>query len=240
MNSEIEKTLYKKAKRYVSILRIVPFVKMIAVCNNLAFSKVDEHSDIDLFIVAERGRLFIVRTLVTFILQVLGVRRHGNLVAGRFCLSFFVDDTSYDLSKIAIDDDIYLAYWCKTLVPLVDRGGAEEFVLNNQWIADYFEKPFDFKLDNSRILKDRFVFGRALLRVLFFWKWGDFVEGVLSSWQIKRARAKAARASKGADLVISDHMLKFHNIDRRRYYRDKYFETYGKNALLTDQRFARL
>ena len=121
------------------ILRIIPFVKMVAICNNLSFGRVDEHSDIDIFVVAERGRLFFVRSFITFLLHISGVRRHGNKVAGRFCLSFFVDEEGTDLSKIALEKDIYLAFWVKNLVPVIDNGFASEFMRKNDWIRGYFE-----------------------------------------------------------------------------------------------------
>jgi len=112
---ELEKKMWKKARRYVRFLQIVPFVRMVSVCNNLAFSKVREGSDIDIFIIAKNGRLFLVRSFVTFLLQILGVRRHGKKISKRFCLSFFIDESVMDLSKIALENDIYLAFWIKIL-----------------------------------------------------------------------------------------------------------------------------
>src|SRR3989338_10492249 len=123
--SELENNLWLKVGRYVPFLRIVPFLKLVAVCNNLAFGKVKEKSDIDLFIIAKSGRLFTVRILVTGILHCLGVRRHGKKIAGRFCLSFFVDDKNLNLEPIAIDKDVYLAYWIKNIRPVLDDGIAE-------------------------------------------------------------------------------------------------------------------
>src|SRR3989338_8633583 len=141
---DIERKLWNRVDRFVWWLRFVPFLRMVAVCNNLSFSKgtseklpsaastaslpcrrigntavastpcflaygsfsgvpkVDDDSDIDLFIVARAGRLFIVRSFSILILHVLGVRLHGKKIKGRFCLSFFIDDTALDLSKIAI------------------------------------------------------------------------------------------------------------------------------------------
>ena len=118
--NEIEKKLWKRVRFFSKFFKMIPFLKMAAVCNNLAFGKVSENSDIDLFIVAKTGRLFTVRTFVTFWFSVFGVRRHANKVAGRFCLSFFIDEEAMDLSPLAIPKDFYLAYWVGTIVPIVD------------------------------------------------------------------------------------------------------------------------
>lgn len=223
---KIEEKLWGKVESYVPYLRWVPFLRMVAVCNNLAFGKVDQKSDIDLFIVARRGWLFTVRILVTLILQVLGVRRHGSKVAGRFCLSFFVDDSYLDLSKIAIENDIYLAYWVASLKPVVDDGVSGQFWRENKWVEGYFEKG-ELSRDVGRVLAQP----KNGLRFLF----PKFIESFLRNWQLKRARKKAAKASGEADLIVQEHILKFHNIDRRKYYREKWVAKYGEQKITSEK-----
>lgn len=235
MNSEIEKKLWRRAEKYVRILRMIPFLRMVAVCNNLAFGKVDEKSDIDLFIVAGRGRLFIVRLFVTFLLHVMGVRRHGKKVAGRFCLSFFVDEDGMDMRKIAIDNDIYLAFWVRTMVPLMDDGVSGEFLKENEWVRRYFAD--DFEMERNRV-----VGGGGILNKVFGWMlggwFGDKMEGVLKKWQMKRAKKKMEVVDmEVASLIVEDHILKFHNVDRRREYRKKWFDKYGVEEKLDLEKF---
>ncbi|MFH1533580.1 MAG: hypothetical protein ABID64_01475 [Nitrospirota bacterium] len=235
MNSEIEKKLWMRAKKYVRYLRVVPFLRMVAVCNNLAFGKVDEKSDIDLFIVAKRGRLFIVRLFVTFLLHVMGVRRHGEKVAGRFCLSFFVDEDGMDMREIAIDNDIYLAFWMKTMVPLMDDGVSGELLKENEWVKRYFAD--DFVIDRSNV-----VGSGGILNGIFGWMlggwFGDKIEGVLKKWQMGRAKRKVAVVDmEVASLIVEDHILKFHNVDRRREYRKKWFDKYGVEEKLDLEKF---
>lgn len=236
---EIEKKLWKKAFFYVGILQVVPFVKMISVCNNLAFSAVDEKSDIDLFVIAKTGRLFLVRTFVTAIFQILAVRRHGMKISGRFCLSFFVDESAVNLEKIALKKDIYLAYWCRSMVPLIDDEFSDSFIRKNSWANDYFEE--NLVLDTSRILKIGKT--KRLLNRIFSWifngKFGDFCEQKLMNWQLKRAKEKSLSASGEASLIINEHMLKFHNVDRRKKYASLWDEKF-KDLKLTDERFLAL
>jgi len=235
MNSEIEKKLWERVRRYVGILRIVPFLRMVAVCNNLAFGKVDERSDIDLFIVAKRGRLFIVRLFVTFLLHVMGVRRHGDKVAGRFCLSFFVDEDFLDMKGIAIDNDIYLAFWVRTMVPVIDDGVSGEFLNANGWVVRYFEE--DFEMDGSRVVGSGGFLSKIFGWILGGW-FGDKVEKVLKKWQMGRAKKKALEVDVNvASLVVEDHILKFHNVDRRREYRKKWFDKYGVKEKLDLEKF---
>lgn len=234
--NDINKKLWKKAERYARFLNMIPFVRMVAVCNNLAFGKVDEQSDIDLFVVAKTGRLFTVRIFITALLHVLGVRRHGDKISGRFCLSFFVDDSYLNLSKIAIENDIYLAFWVKNIVPIIDDGVSDEFLKANVWARGYFENSSDFEIDNSRILK-RYSFLRGFLKWILSGWFGNVFEKWMKNWQLRRAGRKSLVATDKASLLVAEHVLKFHNVDRRREYRGLWLEKYGEDVKLSREKF---
>lgn len=266
--TELERKLWARARRYVRFLRFVPFLRMVAVCNNLSFSRVNEESDIDLFVIAKSGRLFTVRFFSILILQILGVRLHGNKIRKRFCLSFFVDDSALDLSKIAIHRDIYLAFWIKSLVPILDDGVSSELLDSNNWAREYFERAEDFRLKRERQINDRSVLKRFLSFVLSG-RFGDALEKKLLRWQKERANKKAKNIidekeasarrecehpSKGrvaspegagslktdVSLIIEDHVLKFHHHDRRGDFSAKWTRTYGEDVKLNDERFLSL
>lgn len=239
---KIEKNLWKKVFKYVKFLKFVPFLRMAAVCNNLSFGTVNAKSDIDLFIAAKKGRLFLVRTIVTFIFSILGVRRHGNKIAGRFCLSFFVDDEFLDFSKIALENDIYLAFWIKNLVPVVDDGVSREFFMKNIWIDNYFESDFVIE-DLQEKLMDEYGqvvikpkgFLKNFLTWIFDGRFGNFVEKKLKNWQMKRAEKKTNAIPDTIGLMIGEHILKFHNVDRRREYRGLWMKNFGQDKISRDK-----
>lgn len=91
---------------------------MVAVSNSLAMYATHKNSDIDLFIVTAPERLWIVRTLVLIIATLLGVRTKPGNEAGKFCFPFFMTEKNLSLKNIAIENDIYLAYWIETLKPI--------------------------------------------------------------------------------------------------------------------------
>jgi len=194
---------------------------MVAICNNLSFGKVNKESDIDFFVVARRGHLFTVRILLTIFFQVMGVRRHGEKEAGRFCLSFFIDDTVLDFKQIAIEDDFYLSLWLTNLKPVIDDGVSADFLAANHWVWSHFDQQTS--VDVSR-KKWRPV-------DIFTWLFPSFFEQWMKHWQLKRARQKARSAGPESSLVVTPHMLKFHNIDRRAYYRDRWKERFGQKKL---------
>lgn len=229
----LEKELWGKVKKYIKYLKWIPSLRMVGVCNNLAFGDIDEKSDIDLFVIAKKGRLFTVRFLVTAILHVLGVRRHGNKIDGRFCLSFFVDDSSLDLKHIALENDVYLAYWVKTMKPIIDDGVSEEFLAANGWIKRYFEDGTEFEVDKSHLIYKKKA--KRSFYILGFFPF--FFEHHFRRAQLRSVRGKFNRLENKSGTVISDHMLKFHNFDRRGEYSKFWIEKYGCDSKITDHKF---
>jgi hypothetical protein len=152
-----------------------------------------------------------------------------------------VDEDALDLSKIAIYKDIYLAFWIKSMIPLIDDGISNEFLKKNLWAKDFFERREDFQIDNSKVLKLTGFnkFANKFLKWILNGRIGNLVEFLLKKWQLKRARGKIKNVDGNASLIVEDHILKFHNIDRRREYRDKWELKYGIEKI-TDERFLRL
>lgn len=81
----------------------------------------DGDSDIDLFVETAPGMLWTGRVMTTLFFSLLGVRRHGKYVKGRFCLSFFAVENA-DLGKVAIEEDAYLYEWARRLVSVDGKG----------------------------------------------------------------------------------------------------------------------
>ena len=229
----LEEKLWNRVDRYLRFLKFVPFLRMVAVCNNLAFGRVKPDSDIDLFIVARKGRLFIVRSFVTIILQLMGVRRHGNKIAGRFCLSFFVDDSALCLKKLALEDDVYLAFWIKSMKPVLDDGVFKDFIRENTWIDSFVEK--DGLQNYDHLLKSNTPFVRSLFEKTFSGFFGNFWNEILASWQIKRARRKSKNLESRNGITVSEHILKFHNRDRRDEYRKLWRKKFGNQKVTKDK-----
>lgn len=211
----VNRALHEKCRKYLPMLRHIPGIRFCGVGNTLAFDAATEDSDIDLFIIARKDMLWWVRWWVTALLHLRGVRRHGKKVAGRFCLSFFVDESAMDLSKVAIEDDVYLRYWIATLQPIFGRqtfrrfrDANAPFVLSKIPYA-FVESPTPPDGGNVLLEKLLLSIGRPLL-------W-------MTRWvQRQKMRHLPVKLGPGAYVVVNDHMLKFHNNDRRLSFRDKW------------------
>ncbi len=204
----------------VSLFRHVPFIRMVAVGNTLADRTANPESDIDLFIVTDRRRLFTTRTIVTVLLQLFGLRRHGRKVRDRMCLSFWVTEEHLDLSDIAFAPyDIYLAYWIAELRPVLDSSGETypAFLAANRWVREFVPRYDAVRFEASGLSRlarrlERLLDGRA----------GDRIENGLARWQLKRIDTGERKDAPDVKIVADRTMLKFHEKERRKAYRDEW------------------
>ncbi|MBI3261429.1 nucleotidyltransferase domain-containing protein [Candidatus Berkelbacteria bacterium] len=81
--------MIEKAKRYARIIGNLPFVEQVSLTGSLAEGRQHQGSDIDFFVQVHPGRIYFTRLLVTLVVQLLGVRRHDQAIAGRICLNWF-------------------------------------------------------------------------------------------------------------------------------------------------------
>ncbi|EKD93328.1 MAG: hypothetical protein ACD_28C00178G0006 [uncultured bacterium] len=229
--SEIEQEIvakhWKKVKRFQWVFTLVPYLELVAVCNNLSFNHVTQSSDIDLLVVTKPNRLFIGRLLLTFWLQILGIRRHGNKIAGRFCLSFFITSHHLNLETIKIhDQDIYLAYWLKTLQPVMGKKEIYDQLLdqNASWLSFFFKTPLEPQLHHFKPSSKTLEIPKKIQEKILNTRWGDRLETYLEHWQTHRAQSKQKTLSSRSSIMIKKDMLKFHNVDRRK----EFYETWQK------------
>ena len=223
------------ARRGIKKLRWIPFVRSVFVCNTLAGGYVKEDSDIDVFVVVQKGRLWLSRLFVTFFLSVTGLRRNKRQIKNKICLSFYVSDDHLDLKDIAIDEpDIYLMYWLVQLVSVYDPDNILADVQKaNAWVKKYLLsefQPYEI-LPREKVADSRLSRGfKRVFEIMWTGAYGNFLEAQAKA--VQRARMKLTRGSVRDEpdtrVVISDSMLKFHENDRREEYRERW------RSLITD------
>lgn len=213
-NTKFYKKFKKKSERFLSLLKFIPFVDAVSLCNNMGFKSVTKDSDIDLFIITDPKRIFTARILVTLLFHFLKLRRHSNKIAGRFCLSFFVSNPKFSLAKISIPNDYYLFFWGRYLDP----------IFGFKYFNKFFESNFDFlnfRMNlNTDFDKEKKSFIKLIFEKLLYFRFGDFIENKLCRWHEKRLFLNRQKFNKNSDVIVSKEMLKFHNFDRRKYYSD--------------------
>ncbi len=217
-------TKFVRARRFARLARFVPFVRMVAVCNNLAFRNAREKSDIDVFIVVAKRRLWFARLVITLFAHVFGFRRHGKTIANRICLSFYVSEDHLQLKRLTLSpEDPYFVYWVSQLVTLYDQQTFGRFSHANEWIKDYLPNHFAYAPSTRFLVTDsRFsLFCKRAGEFIAAGSFGNMLERFSKSTQRIYMKRKTANKTlgRGTEVVIADDILKFHEEDRRVPYR---------------------
>jgi len=210
---------YKKAVRLSKFLSLIPHNKMIAVCNTLGYSNSRESSDIDLFIITAKNRIWLARLLSVFFLKILGLRPKGKKVKNKFCLSFFVAEDQLNIKELSMgEQDVYFQFWLTQLVPIYNTQNLyEKFLEANGWVKAYLPNSIGIDPAQRRKVKEKIKTVRRVWAKTTF----NIDEKAAKLIQLTILPKKLkALANKDTRVVINDQILKFHDNDRREVYRD--------------------
>jgi len=217
----IARKKYKRALRVIKILSIFPFIKMIAVCNTLAYDNVRDDSDIDLFIVTAKNKIWTARFYAILFLKIFHLRPTKKSKKDKICLNFFVSEGGLNLQPLTIENDVYFTYWLKQMAPVYDDKVFNKLTKENVGIIQNINNSSPVGFFNKRktthnIFKEGF---KSALEVFNSWVW---LEKLLKWAQIKimPQSMKIKSSEKETGVVINDQVLKFHVDDRREKYCD--------------------
>jgi hypothetical protein len=197
---------FHKVQRAVQVLARLPWIDGVAVCNSLSWYHTTSESDIDLFIVARPGRIWSARLLATAPAMLLR-QRPGEAKEDPVCFSFFSTAEALQFEKLKIaDQDPYLAYWCRSLVPLVDHvGWMDKFEMDNPWLrqvlphAQFVRRAHRFR-PRSRWRLPWLPISEQLFKQV---QWDKFPQSIRSLMNLDTR------------VIVTDEHLKFHDTDRR-------------------------
>jgi len=217
---------FKRALRFIKWLRFIPFIKMIAVCNSLAYSNASKEGDIDLFIVADKNRLWLSRFLAVGFLKLLRVRptlvSKQDTIDANFFLS--AEDLNISSSQIS-DNDLYLNYWIDQLVPIFDPENIyQKFQTANSWVKQILPNAFGYDTAARRRIGNNFL--SKIVRFKLEWILGyNFFEKLAKKFQLKiLPQDLRAMINQNTKVIVNEQMLKFHREDRREEYLRKFNE----------------
>jgi len=202
--NKIANNKLKIALRVARWLRFVPFVRMIALTGSLAMKNAESGSDLDLLIVLEHGKIFTGRTCVTGMVHLLGRRRHGDKIANRVCLNYFITDSSFEI----VLKDLFSASEYSFIYPVFGWHNFQKFQQANEWIKKYKPNFRPDEIPNLKFLKETFftyrlrLVGEALLGF-------GFIEEFLKKWQTKRIARDPRTKKDGSMVVANEEMLVF-------------------------------
>lgn len=216
---------FQKLHRISPFFASIPAVQAIAAANTLAWWHTGSASDIDLYIITQPHRIWSSRFFLVLPFLIAGHRPHQSLSeSGKdpFCFSFFSTSDALQLEELKWNDqDYYLAYWIKSLVPILDR--EKQFAYMNT-----LNKWADSLLPNAHVRRIHpFHQPRWSLRLPIQWSLFEPFFRWLQRYRFPLVLRELA--NKDTRVVIRDDMLKFHENDRRQDFMQRFQDTYERN-----------
>jgi predicted nucleotidyltransferase len=171
--------LISTAKKVSGLLIRFPYVRGIAISGSLSKNFADEESDIDLFIITAKNKLWIARTLMHCFkkLTYLVNRQHY------FCMNYYVDEQELQIRE----KNIYTAIEIATLIPLHGDTVFEQFYIANSWSRNYLPNKC-LRLTTAASLKNSFL--KGFTEILFNNWLGDAIDNLLMRITAKRWEKK--------------------------------------------------
>jgi len=215
---------------YARILKHLPFVQTIFVCNSLSYQNSRPESDIDFAIISHKNRLWTCRFFCAGLMALLRRRPTNHTQKNRLCLSFFVSEADLNLQKISYPEDIHFVYWLKQFLPIYDRNNfVQKFSDANTWLNDLLPN-YSPTVTNSRwMIKGNFRLS-FLIELLLKTRPGNYVERWVKNIQLRIMPKNLIELSKSQEtnVVINDFLLKFHDKDTRQQIQKQWVENYNK------------
>lgn len=205
------------AGRMAGLLKFVPTVKLVGVTGGLAMGNAKVADDIDFFIIAGRGTLWITRLISTILIELTGRRRHPGEkeVGNSICLNMFMSEENLGLP--AADRDLFSAHEVLQMLPLWEKDNLYlKFLKANSWVKYFLPNAWSEKV-KSQTSKVK-SYQKFPINVF------DFLSGIsliacylslkltepLSKWMQLRYM-KNHRTTE----VVSDTVIRFHPRDAR-------------------------
>jgi predicted nucleotidyltransferase len=160
--------LIRTAHKVSELLIWFPFVRGLAISGSLSKNYADDDSDIDLFIITAKNRLWIARTLMHSLkkLTFLFNKQHY------FCMNYYVDEVQLQIRE----KNIYTAIEVATLMPLQGDTIFEQFYAENSWTKDYLPNNY-LRLSSAKATKKRWL--KQLFETMLNNKLGDIIDKTL-------------------------------------------------------------
>ena len=113
-----------QARKFSKIISSFPFVRGVMLSGSMSKNYMDAKSDIDYFIITEKGRLWMVRVALVLFRRffLLNSRKY-------FCTNYFIDSAHLEIEEKNLFTSVEVA----TLKPMFGKKVISQFHLANQW-----------------------------------------------------------------------------------------------------------
>lgn len=220
----------KIARKVTRLFCLLPTVKFVALSNLIGRHNLRDGSDIDLFIITKKNRIWITRLFCAGLMKILRQRPTPENKRDKICLSFYIDEKHLDLSSLADGkNDYYFHFWLAGLHPIYDAGAYHHQLMQaNSWLKAYLPNG-DFLLNNQAYREAPKSWREKILTFSLFCRLGNFLESWSQKFQLKiMPLALKNKLNQDSRVIVRDGIIKLYLVDRRREFSKRYQESVNK------------
>jgi len=207
--------------KYRWVFKGVPFLSGAFVSGSVAGGWPGKESDIDILIVAKRGRIWTARLFLTLFTNVLGIRRKGADIANQLCLNHYITDGALEIPF----QSLYNVHTYVNLIPVVNRHTVfERFFRTNHWMDKYFSntmeygrsEDYQYQFPTRRVLERASRGFQIASEFLLRGTLGDFLEKGARALQQYFIQKNPSTGKRGGRIQAHDFQLEFHPQSKER------------------------
>ena len=197
-----------RVRKITWFLQVVPFIRFIGLTGSLAYDVAKKDSDIDIFIISKKNRIYTCRFFVIGILKLLGMYHPPANAkrAGKICPNRFVTDAYFLINP----QNRYHAQEYTQMVPLFNYDDIyRKFLLANKWMQKYGYFPSKKAMSLTQS-------GNILTTIRLIFEWifsgylGDRLEKNLKNRQIEQLKKNKKFNVEGSGIYADDNEVRVH------------------------------
>ena len=163
------------ARKVSNLLIRFPFVRGIAISGSLSKNFAEEDSDIDLFIITAKNKLWIARTFMHCLKKLTFLVNKEDY----FCMNYYIDEQQLQIRE----KNFYTAIEIATLIPLHGDNTFEHFYVANHWTRNFLPNKY-MRLSTAKALKPSYL--KKMVETLFNNAAGNAFDNMLMKITAKR------------------------------------------------------
>jgi hypothetical protein len=132
-------TLAKKKSLFISKF---PFVRAVMASGSLSKDYMDNHSDLDFFVITQPNRLWIARMILVLYKKIFLFNSHKH-----FCINYYLDENHLEIEE----KNIFTATELATLIPLYGKEYYLQLMAANDWLKNYLPNHAQRSVENISV-----------------------------------------------------------------------------------------
>jgi predicted nucleotidyltransferase len=190
------------ARRVGSVLIRFPYVRGVAISGSLSKNYADDESDIDLFIITAKNRLWIARSMMHCLKKISFLFKREHY----FCMNYYIDEQELQIAE----KNIYTAIEIGTLMPLEGDLVFEKFYAANAWTRTFLPNK-NMRIASAKPTRPGLL--KQLFELIFNTSIGNHVDTLLmkvtaARWRKKTIHRKQNNRGEVMAMISGKHFSK--------------------------------